>query len=334
VAAVKTRKLKPGPGPDRAVTVDPERDGERLDHLLSRAWPDLSRSRIQKLIRDGEIHVTRPGTAPGAGRSTPTKAGSRVTAGDRITVSIPAPESSTLVAEDLPIEIIYQDNDLAVINKPAGMVVHPAVGHGRGTLVNALLHHFGRRLSASGGSDRPGIVHRLDKGTSGVMVVARTDAAHRALGKQFHDREVSKEYVALVWGVAKAGTTLDKAIGRDPRHRMKMSTRGRHTRAASTTIIDAEALRGVSLVTVGISTGRTHQIRVHLSESGHAVVGDDTYGGVKKHPLAHLRGLLKLDRPFLHARRLSFIHPRTGKRVSFEAPLPDDLQRLVDALRD
>ncbi len=143
---------------------------------------------------------------------------------------------------------------------------------------------------------------------------------------------MTKEYNALVWGMAKAGTTLDKAIGRDPRHRMKMSTRGRHTRAASTTIISSEAKRGVSFVTVGISTGRTHQIRVHLSESGHAVVGDATYGGVKKHPLAHLRGLLKLERPVLHARSLSFEHPRTGKRMTFEAPLPDDLQQVLDSL--
>jgi len=334
VAPVKTRQLTPASGRDRTVTVAPERDDDRLDHLLAREWPDLSRSQIQRLIRDGAIHLSRPGTAPGSGALTPTKAGYRVVAADVITVSIPPPESTTLVGEDLALDVIYEDKDLAVINKPAGMVVHPAVGHGHGTLVNALLHHFGKGLSKTGGGDRPGIVHRLDKGTSGVMVVARTDAAHRALGKQFHDREVTKEYVALVWGIAKAGTTLDKAIGRDPRHRMKMSTRGHHTRPASTTILSVDAMRGVSLVHVGISTGRTHQIRVHLSESGHAVVGDDTYGGVKKHPLAHLRGLLTLDRPFLHARRLSFIHPRTQKRVSFEAPLPDDLQRLLEALKD
>jgi 23S rRNA pseudouridine1911/1915/1917 synthase len=187
-------------------------------------------------------------------------------------------------------------------------------------------------LSSAGGGDRPGIVHRLDKGTSGVMVVARNDKAHRALAKQFHDRLVTKEYTALVWGTAKAGTVLDKAIGRDPRHRMKMSSRGHHTRAASTTILTSEPYRGVSLVTVRIATGRTHQIRVHLSESGHPVVGDATYGGVKKHPLAHLRGLLKLTRPFLHARSLTFTHPRTGKRLTFEAPLPADLQTLLDQL--
>ena len=315
----------------RSVTVAPGDDDGRLDQVLAGELTDLSRSQIQHYIRDGHVRLVRAGTAPGAGDLTPTKAGYRVSAGDAITVTIPAPEPITPVAENLPIKVLYKDSDLAVIDKPAGMVVHPAFGHGRGTLVNALLHHLGG-LSSAGGGDRPGIVHRLDKGTSGVMVVARNDKAHRALAKQFHDRLVTKEYTALVWGMAKAGTVLDKAIGRDPRHRMKMSSRGHHTRAASTTILTSEAHRGVSLVTVRIATGRTHQIRVHLSESGHPVVGDATYGGVKKHPLAHLRILGKLERPFLHARSLSFTHPRTGKRLTFEAQLPDDLQQVLDTL--
>ncbi len=316
---------------NRQLTVGPADDEQRLDHLLARELKDLSRSQLQRLIRDGHVRLIRGGTAPGSGDLIPTKAGYRVSSDDAITVTIPAPEAITPVAENLAISVLYKDKDIAVINKPAGMVVHPAVGHGRGTLVNALLHHLGG-LSSAGGGDRPGIVHRLDKGTSGVMVVARNDAAHRGLAKQFHDRLVTKEYTALVWGMAKAGTTLDKAIGRDPRHRTKMSTRGHHTRAATTTILSSEAHRGVSLVTVRIATGRTHQIRVHLSESGHAVVGDSTYGGVKKHPLAHLRGLLKLTRPFLHARSLTFAHPRSGKRMTFEAPLADDLQEILDQL--
>jgi 23S rRNA pseudouridine1911/1915/1917 synthase len=176
-------------------------------------------------------------------------------------------------------------------------------------------------------------VHRLDKGTSGVMVVARTDAAHRALAAQFHDREVVKEYVALVWGTLKAGRTMTAAIGRDPRHRTKMSSRGRHTRAAETTVIASEPLRGVSLVTVQIGTGRTHQIRVHLSEAGHAVVGDETYGGVRAHPPTHLRIVKSLDRPFLHARALTFTHPHTGRRLTFEAPLPPDLTQVLEHLK-
>ncbi len=325
MAAVETRNVVVGAGGDQL----------RLDHLLADELRDLSRSQLQRLIREGHVRLVRAGTAPGSGDLTPTKSGYRVSSGDAITVTIPAPDAATPVAENLAIGIIYKDKDLAVINKPAGMVVHPAFGHGRGTLVNALLYHLGGRvggLSSAGGGDRPGIVHRLDKGTSGVMVVARNDKTHRALAKQFHDRLVTKDYTALVWGTAKAGTTLDKAIGRDPRVRTKMSTRGHHTRAASTTILTSEAHRGVSLVTVRIATGRTHQIRVHLSESGHAVVGDATYGGVKKHPLAHLRGLLKLTRPFLHARSLAFTHPRTGTQVTFKAPLPDDLQEMLDQL--
>jgi 23S rRNA pseudouridine1911/1915/1917 synthase len=332
LAVAKPAATKPAVAePVRRVVVTERDDDGRLDQVLARELEDLSRSQLQRFITDGHVRIQPVAPKSGATEFAATKSGYRVSTGDVIVVSIPAPEPITPVAEDLAIGIIYKDKDLAVINKPAGMVVHPAFGHGRGTLVNALLHHLGG-LSSAGGGDRPGIVHRLDKGTSGVMVVARNDKAHRALAKQFHDRLVTKEYNALVWGMAKAGTTLDKAIGRDPRHRMKMSTRGRHTRAASTTIISSEAKRGVSFVTVGISTGRTHQIRVHLSESGHAVVGDATYGGVKKHPLAHLRGLLKLDRPFLHARSLSFAHPRTGKKMTFEAPLPDDLQQILDAL--
>lgn len=316
---------------ERGVTVASRDEDGRLDQVLARELKDLSRSQLQRFIRDGHILIRRAAPKSAPTEIVPTKAGYRVMEGDLITVTLPPAEPTTLVAEDLAIGVIYKDKDLAIINKPAGMVVHPAFGHGRGTLVNALLHHLGG-LSAAGGSDRPGIVHRLDKGTSGVMVVARNDKTHRALAKQFHDRLVTKEYNALVWGMAKAGTTLDKAIGRDPRVRTKMSTRGHHTRAASTTILSADPYRGVSLVTVRIATGRTHQIRVHLSESGHAVVGDATYGGVKKHPLAHLRGLLKLSRPFLHARSLAFTHPRTGKRVTFEAPLPDDLQQILDQL--
>jgi len=255
------------PPQTHSVTVAPRQDDGRLDQVLARELKDLSRSQLQRFIHDGHVVIRRASPKSGPTDIVPAKAGFRVLAGDLITVTIPAPEPITPVAEDLAIGVIYKDRDLAVINKPAGMVVHPAVGHGRGTLVNALLHHLGGLSSAAGG-DRPGIVHRLDKGTSGVMVVARNDKAHRALAKQFHDRLVTKEYTALVWGMAKAGTVLDKAIGRDPRHRMKMSSRGHHTRAASTTILSSEAHRGVSLISVSIATGRTHQIRVHPSASG------------------------------------------------------------------
>lgn len=309
----------------RALTVADGDDQTRIDHLLTEVFTDLSRSQIQRLIREGHVIVE--------GRPLPIKANLRVSPGDQITVTVPPPAPLVPVAEDLPIGILYDDADLVVVNKPAGMVVHPAVGHSGGTLVNALLHHV-RGLSGAAGDDRPGIVHRLDKGTSGVIVIAKHDAAHRELARQFHDREVTKDYLALVWGAMKPGQTMNKAIGRDPRHRTKMSTRGTHTRAAITTIVSVEPLRGVTLATVRIGTGRTHQIRVHLSEAGHAVVGDDTYGGVKHHPLVHLRAVSKLTRPFLHAWRLTIVHPTTGVPMTFEAPMPEDLTSLLSVLRN
>jgi 23S rRNA pseudouridine1911/1915/1917 synthase len=204
------------------------------------------------------------------------------------------------------------------------MVVHPAAGHSEGTLVNALLHHV-RDLSGIGGEQRPGIVHRLDRGTSGLIVVAKHDAAHQALSRQFQDREVEKEYVALVWGMVQAGRRIDAAIGRDPRNRKRMSAVG---------VTRAEHLNGITLVHVAMATGRTHQIRVHLSAIGHPIVGDSLYGGVRRHVHGHLRAVLRLDRPFLHAARLAFEHPSDGRRLEFESPLPDDLQNVLDEIRE
>jgi len=216
-----------------------------------------------------------------------------------------------------------------VLDKPAGMVVHPGAGHSAGTLVNALLHHV-KDLSGIGGELRPGIVHRLDRGTSGLMVVAKSDAAHQELARQFHDREVEKEYVALVWGVVQAGRRIDAAIGRDPGDRQKMSTRARRARTAVTRVTWVRHFKGVSLVKVAIATGRTHQIRVHLSAIGHPVVGDATYGGVHRRVAHDLRAVQRLERPFLHAARLVFTHPADGRRVEFDSPLPPDLESIID----
>jgi 23S rRNA pseudouridine1911/1915/1917 synthase len=199
--------------------------------------------------------------------------------------------------------------------------------------VNALLHHVDD-LSGIGGELRPGIVHRLDRGTSGVMVVAKRDAAHQELARQFHDREVEKEYVALVWGVVQAGRRIDAAIGRDPSDRQKMSTRARRARSAVTRVTKAEHLKGVSLLHVAIATGRTHQIRVHLSEIGHPIVGDPTYGGVHRHVANDIRPVQRLERPFLHAARIVFAHPSDGRRMEFSSPLPGDLQSVIDDIRD
>ena len=212
------------------------------------------------------------------------------------------------------------------------MVVHPAAGHPQGTLVNALLHHVDD-LSGIGGEERPGIVHRLDRGTSGVMVAAKNDAAHTELARQFHDREVEKDYVALVWGLVQPGRRIDLPIGRDPGDRQKMSTRARRARSAVTRVAQAEHLRGVSLLILTIATGRTHQIRVHLSAIGHPIVGDQTYGGVHRRVADDVRAVQRLQRPFLHAARLVFHHPTDGRRLEFESPLPDDLRQVIDEIR-
>jgi 23S rRNA pseudouridine1911/1915/1917 synthase len=297
-------------------------DGARLDQAIAGHVPALSRSQVHRLIRDGHVRLSK-------GRAKPALA---VWAGLEVDVDIPEPTVRSTAAEALPLSVLYADDEVAVIDKPSGMVVHPAAGHATGTLVNALLHHVGG-LSGVGGAERPGIVHRLDRGTSGVMVVARTDRAHRSLSKQFHDREIGKVYLALVWGAMKPGEILSKPIGRDPRHRQKMSTRARRSRTALTRIEQVEPLGGVSLVHVAIGTGRTHQIRVHLSEAGHPVVGDALYGGRRKSVPPRLAALSRLDRPFLHAFRLTFAHPADGRSMSFEAALPEDLRQVLDALR-
>jgi 23S rRNA pseudouridine1911/1915/1917 synthase len=304
------------------VEVADEHDGLRLDQFLAAVLPGRSRSHIQRLIREGLVDTGGRQMRPSA----------PVRAGQRVAVDIPAPVPAVPQPQALPLPILYDDPHLVVVNKPAGMVVHPAAGHAEGTLVNALLHHV-KDLSGIGGELRPGIVHRLDRGTSGVMVVAKTDQAHDELARQFHDREVEKEYIALVWGVVQAGRRIDAPIGRDPRDRQKMSTRARRARTAVTRVTAAEHLRGVSLLHVAIATGRTHQIRVHLSAIGHAIVGDAVYGGLRRQLPAHLRALGTLDRPFLHAARVAFTHPADGARVEFAAPLPSDLQRLIHELR-
>ena len=303
------------------LVVPPEQGGQRLDRFLTSFLGSHSRSQLQKLIADGLVTV--------AGRTA--KANLTLKDGDRVRIELPVPVASAVEGEALPLEILFQDDDVAVVNKPAGMVVHPAAGHSSGTLVNALLHHLSG-LSGIGGELRPGIVHRLDRGTSGVMVVAKHDRAHQELSRQFHDREVEKEYIALVWGVVQAGRRIDAAIGRDPSDRQKMSSRAKYAREAVTRITRAMHLPGLTLCQVAIHTGRTHQIRVHLSAIGHPVVGDSVYGGVHRRVPGDIRAVQRLERPFLHAARLAFTHPRDGRRMEFTAPLPDDLQDVLDAL--
>ena len=303
------------------LVVSADEAGVRIDRYLTSVLAGRSRSHIQRLIKDGRVTV--------GGR--PVASNRVVRAGDTIAVDIPEPTSAAPVPQDLDLDIVYQDSDVVVVNKPAGMVVHPAAGHAEGTLVNALLHDV-KDLSGIGGELRPGIVHRLDRGTSGLMVVAKNDRAHAELARQFHDREVEKEYVALVWGVVQAGRRIDLPIGRDPADRKKMSARARRARSAATRVTAALQMPGVTLVHVAISTGRTHQIRVHLSEIGHPIVGDAVYGGLRRRVPGDLRPVLALDRPFLHAGRLVFHHPADGRRMEFEAPLPDDLRSVLNLI--
>ncbi len=305
------------------LTVPEDSAGLRLDRFLASVLGTHSRSQIQRLIEDGRVQV--------GGRTA--KSNQAVKPGQVVTLEIPEPVASPIEAENLPLPIVYDDRDLVVVDKPAGMVVHPAAGHAGGTLVNALLHHV-HDLSGIGGEQRPGIVHRLDRGTSGLMVVAKHDASHDELARQFHDREVEKEYIALVWGTVQAGRRIDAPIGRDPADRKKMSARARRSRAAVTRIVGAEHFgRALTLAQVAIQTGRTHQIRVHLSAIGHPIVGDSVYGGVRRRVPGDVRAVMRLNRPFLHAARLAFSHPTDGRRLEFTSALPDDLQLVLDDLR-
>jgi 23S rRNA pseudouridine1911/1915/1917 synthase len=302
--------------------VPKDSEGVRLDRFLVSVLPDQSRSQIQRLIREGHVDV--------AGHAA--RANMPVKIGQRISVLIPAPVDPETKPEALPLTILYEDHDIIVVDKPAGMVVHPAAGHASGTLVNALLHHVDD-LSGIGGERRPGIVHRLDRGTSGLMVVAKHDAAHEELARQFREREVDKEYIGLVWGEVQAGRRIDAPIGRDPVNRKRMSARARRSREAVTRIVRADHLNpALTLVRMAIHTGRTHQIRVHASAIGHPIVGDPLYGGIRRHVAGDIKAVMHLERPFLHAAGLAFKHPADGRRMEFTSPLPDDLQRVLDEL--
>lgn len=303
------------------VTATPDDAGTRLDVWLSRRIDHLSRARIQSLIQAG--HVTVPGRT--------CRGHAHVEPGMTATLIIPAAVPVALVPEDIPLDILFEDDDLIVLNKPPGLVVHPAPGHASGTLVHALLHHSGDGLRGIGGELRPGIVHRLDKDTSGAMVVAKHDQAMAGLRSQFKDGTVHKEYVALVHGTpVPAAGTVETLIGRSRHDRKKMSARPSSGRHAVTHYESEESFGAVTLLRLRIETGRTHQIRVHLSHIGHPVLGDRQYGR---------RGGHETDQPWpvprqmLHARRLAFEHPRTGRRRVFHAPIPPDMTALLHALR-
>jgi 23S rRNA pseudouridine1911/1915/1917 synthase len=304
--------------------VGPDAARIRLDQFLVERISGESRSQIQIWIRKGYLRVNGEHV----------KTGYRMKLDDRIELEIPEFFSDQPFPEEIPLDILYEDSDLAVINKPAGLVCHTGAGVRSGTLVNALLHHLGPL--ETGDPARPGIVHRLDKLTSGVMLVAKNKLAHRQLSQQFKDRQVHKEYTALVHGCpSPASGTIDISLGRDPGNRTKISVRARRKRTAITHYTVERSLGSVSLLGIRIETGRTHQIRVHLAQKGHPVVGDSVYGPNRTRSLPeNLQGAAKeLQRPFLHARLLQFHHPRSGELLSFRAPLPAELERFLAVLK-
>ena len=306
-------------------TAGPEEQGLRLDVFLSRKDTALSRSQARRLIDDGDALVD--------GR--PARASHRLRPGEKVTLRRPPPHPSGIVPEEIPLAIFYEDESILVVDKPAGMVVHPAAGNPRGTLVNALQFHCGS-LSAIGGVLRPGIVHRLDKGTSGLMVVAKSDEAHRHLSEQFKKRLVSKHYTVLVHGDFRENEgVVDAPVGRHPVERKKMSTASRRGKAALTRWKVLERYGAFTLLEAKIETGRTHQIRVHLGALGRPVVGDAVYGGSMRtvETPAMRAALRRLSRQALHASRLTFRHPVTGQEMTFESPLPADMAEMVRFLR-
>jgi 23S rRNA pseudouridine1911/1915/1917 synthase len=293
-----------------------EKPAKRLDAWLAASEPEHSRARWQTLIKDGLVTVN----------DEPAKPNMKLKTGDRVHWTIPAPVSTETLPEDIPLDILYEDSQIIVINKPAGMVVHPAAGNENGTLVNALLHHCSD-LAGIGGEKRPGIVHRLDKDTSGVMVVAKTEKAMTDLARQFKERETEKEYMAIVRGVPKPPTgRINAKIGRHRIHRKKMTIDEKHGRHAVSNYKVVEAFQYASLIHVRIETGRTHQIRVHMASLRHPILGDRVYA--RKQPTD-----IWPNRQMLHAAKLCLTHPDSGDKLTFTAPLPPDMEALLARLR-
>ena len=301
---------------ERVLTAAPEDAGVRLDAFLAQRLPDLSRSRIQQLLEQGCILV----------EGKPGKKNRRLTPGERILLDLPEPAEADPEPEEIPLDILFEDEDLLVINKPKGMVVHPAPGHESGTLVNALLHHCGDSLSGIGGVKRPGIVHRLDKDTSGLMLAAKTDRAHASLAAQLGDHSLHRVYAALLIGTPRpAEGVVDLPVGRHPRDRKKMAAGVPGGRSAVTHYRVLESFPGYSYAECVLETGRTHQIRVHMASLGHPVAGDPLYGG---------KCALPLSSQCLHAREICFRHPVTGEDMTFSCPLPPEFSAVLQKLRD
>lgn len=298
----------------QSFTTGSEYDGSRLDVAVAGCCDGLSRSRAAALIGEGRVLLNGAAARPGT----------RLKTGDAVTVDVPEPQATSVSAEDIPLDIVYEDADLIVINKARGMVVHPSAGHAGGTLVNALLHHCGD-LSGIGGEIRPGIVHRIDKDTTGLIVAAKKDASHRGLAAQIKNKTARRTYLALVEGrVGEDSGRIDAPIGRSTADRKRMAVVPSGRQAVSFYEVETR-YEHETLLKVSLSTGRTHQIRVHMAHIGHPVVGDPVYG--------HKKQRYSLPGQMLHAAKLTFTHPRTGEAMEFTAPLPDDFDALLKKLR-
>lgn len=290
--------------------------GLRIDKFLSNAAPDISRSYIQKLIDGGSVTVNGNNV----------KSNYKANSGDQIIVCIPEPEPLDILPEDIPLDILYEDSDILVVNKPKGMVVHPSPGHYSGTLVNAVMFHCRENLSGINGVLRPGIVHRIDKDTTGSLLICKNDASHRELAEQLKNHDITRKYHAIVHGNLKQDTgTIDAPIGRHPADRKKMSVHAPHGRSAVTHYKVLERFRGFTYVECELETGRTHQIRVHMASTRHPILGDSVYGPAKCP--------FKLDGQTLHAKVLGIRHPSTNEYMEFDAPLPEYFLELLNKLR-
>lgn len=299
------------------IYIDDEQQGTRIDLVLSLSLAETSRSFIQKLFEKGKISVNG---------ETCTSKKYKVKNGDRVEITIPEPELLTVEPEDIPLNIVYEDEDVLVVNKPKGMVVHPAVGNYNGTLVNAIMFHCGERLSSINGVIRPGIVHRIDKDTSGLLMIAKNDMAHESLSKQLAEHSITRRYQALVYHNFKDDEgTVDAPIGRDPKNRLRQAVTSQNSKHAVTHYKILERFGAYTLIEARLETGRTHQIRVHMSYIKHPLVGDMVYGP-KKHTL-------KVEGQMLHAKVLGFVHPRTGEYMEFNSPLPEYFDAILDGLR-
>ena len=293
-----------------------DESGERIDKFLSRNCENLSRSYIQKLLKDGNIMVNKLAV----------KANYKIASGDVIHIQIPESEPLDILPEDIPLDILYEDSDILIVNKPKGMVVHPSPGHYTHTLVNAVLYHCGGNLSGINGVIRPGIVHRIDMNTTGSLLICKNDRAHQILAEQLKEHSITRRYHAIVHGNIKEDSgTVDAPIGRHPADRKKMSTKSQHGRHAVTHYRVLERFGSYTYIECELETGRTHQIRVHMSSIGHPILGDDVYGPA--------RCPFKLEGQTLHAKTLGIVHPSTKEYMEFDAPLPQYFQNLLTMLR-